>query len=157
MIIGIALAFVFGGSERVVMMTAASVPLFRPRQRIPLIPHLLEVIAAQGTHCCWTFVIARFVVPRFEATYAERTAAIQGGLEKAEQAQEAAEAACVSTTSSWRRLAPKRPGFARTRNLRARRSSPNFASRRRPRSPGSGPRRGSAGSRACHSHESDAG
>ena len=40
-----------------------------------------------------TVVIAKFVVPRFEATYAERTAAIQGGIEKAEKAQEAAEAA----------------------------------------------------------------
>ena len=40
-----------------------------------------------------TFLITRFVVPRFEATYAERTAAIQGGLEKAEKAQEAADAA----------------------------------------------------------------
>ena len=38
-------------------------------------------------------VIAKFVVPRFEATYAERTAAIQGGMEKAEKAQEEAEAA----------------------------------------------------------------
>ena len=40
-----------------------------------------------------TIVIAKFVVPRFEATYAERTAAIQGGMEKAEKAQEEAEAA----------------------------------------------------------------
>ena len=40
-----------------------------------------------------TVVIAKFVVPRFEATYAERTAAIQGGMEKAEKAQEEAEAA----------------------------------------------------------------
>ena len=40
-----------------------------------------------------TVIIAKFVVPRFEATYAERTAAIQGGMEKAEKAQEEAEAA----------------------------------------------------------------
>ena len=38
-------------------------------------------------------VIGKFVVPRFEQTYAERTAAIQGGIEKAEQAQAEAEAA----------------------------------------------------------------
>ena len=43
-----------------------------------------------------TFLISRFVVPRFEATYAERTAAIQGGMEKAEKAQEAAEAALAA-------------------------------------------------------------
>ena len=40
-----------------------------------------------------TVVIAKFVVPQFEATYAERTAAIQGGMEKAEKAQAEAEAA----------------------------------------------------------------
>ena len=40
-----------------------------------------------------TFAIAKFVVPRFEATYAERTEAIQGGLEKAERAQAEAQAA----------------------------------------------------------------
>jgi F-type H+-transporting ATPase subunit b len=39
------------------------------------------------------FIIRKAVVPRFEATYAERTEAIQGGMEKAERAQEAAEAA----------------------------------------------------------------
>ena len=40
-----------------------------------------------------TVIIAKFVVPQFEATYAERTAAIQGGMEKAEKAQAEAEAA----------------------------------------------------------------
>ena len=40
-----------------------------------------------------TVVIAKFVVPRFEETYAERTAAIQGGMEKAEKAQAEAQAA----------------------------------------------------------------
>ena len=73
-------------------MTALLVPLQAEAEN-PLIPHLSEVIAAIVFALLLTFVIARFVVPRFEATYAERTAAIQGGLEKAEQAQEAAEAA----------------------------------------------------------------
>jgi F-type H+-transporting ATPase subunit b len=59
----------------------------------PLLPNLAEIIAAIVFALLLTFIIARFVVPRFEATYAERTAAIQGGLEKAEQAQQAAEAA----------------------------------------------------------------
>lgn len=40
-----------------------------------------------------TVVIWKFVVPRFEETYAERTAAIQGGMEKAEKAQAEAQAA----------------------------------------------------------------
>jgi F-type H+-transporting ATPase subunit b len=59
----------------------------------PLLPNVAEMIAAVVFALLLTFIIARYVVPRFEATYAERTAAIQGGMEKAEKAQEAAEAA----------------------------------------------------------------
>src|SRR6187402_2052124 len=70
-------------------MTTLLVPLAEN----PLIPNLAEVIASIVFALLLTFLIARFVVPRFEATYAERTAAIQGGIEKAEKAQEAAEAA----------------------------------------------------------------
>jgi F-type H+-transporting ATPase subunit b len=70
-------------------MTALLVPL----QENPLVPHLSEVIAAIVFALLLTYLIGKFVVPRFEATYAERTAAIQGGLEKAEKAQEAADAA----------------------------------------------------------------
>ena len=59
----------------------------------PLLPAWIEMILAVVFVLLLTVVIARFVVPRFEATYAERTAAIQGGIEKAEQAQAAAQAA----------------------------------------------------------------
>ena len=59
----------------------------------PLLPAPIEIILAIVFVLLLTVVIAKFVVPRFEATYAERTAAIQGGIEKAEKAQEAAEAA----------------------------------------------------------------
>jgi len=71
-------------------MTALLIPL---QGENPLLPNVAEIIAAIVFALLLTFIIARFVVPRFEATYAERTAAIQGGLEKAEQAQQAAEAA----------------------------------------------------------------
>jgi F-type H+-transporting ATPase subunit b len=73
-------------------MTTLLIPL---QGENPLLPHLSEVIAAIVFALLLTYVIARFrfVVPRFEATYAERTAAIQGGLERAEKAQEAADAA----------------------------------------------------------------
>ena len=84
-----------------------------------------------------TVVIAKFVVPRFEATYAERTAAIQGGMEKAEKAQEEAEAALKQYRRSWPRPVPRRPRSARTPRPRAPRSSPRCASRPRPRRPGS--------------------
>jgi F-type H+-transporting ATPase subunit b len=59
----------------------------------PLLPAPIEIILSVVFVLLLTVVIAKFVVPRFEATYAERTAAIQGGIEKAEKAQEAAEAA----------------------------------------------------------------
>ena len=59
----------------------------------PLALEIPELIAAVVFALLLTFVISKFVVPKFEATYAERTAAIQGGMEKAEKAQEQAEAA----------------------------------------------------------------
>ncbi len=59
----------------------------------PLLPAPIEIILAVVFIIFLTVVISRFVVPRFEATYAERTAAIQGGIEKAEKAQEEAAAA----------------------------------------------------------------
>ena len=59
----------------------------------PLLPAWIEMILAAAFVLLLTLVIWKMVVPRFEATYTERTAAIQGGIEKAEKAQEAAEAA----------------------------------------------------------------
>jgi F-type H+-transporting ATPase subunit b len=59
----------------------------------PLIPAPAEIIASVVFALLLTVVIWKFVVPRFEQTYAERTAAIQGGIEKAEHAQAEAAAA----------------------------------------------------------------
>jgi F-type H+-transporting ATPase subunit b len=67
--------------------------LLMPLAENPLLPALPEIIAALVFVGILTYVIAKAVVPRFEATFAERTAAIQGGIEKAEKAQEAAQAA----------------------------------------------------------------
>ncbi len=64
-----------------------------PLAENPLLPAPIEIILSVVFVLLLTVVIAKFVVPRFEETYAERTAAIQGGIEKAEKAQEAAEAA----------------------------------------------------------------
>ncbi len=69
------------------------IDLMIPMAENPLAPAWAEVIAAVVFALLLTVVIAKAVVPRFEATYAERTEAIQGGIEKAEKAQEAAEAA----------------------------------------------------------------
>jgi F-type H+-transporting ATPase subunit b len=78
----------------------------------PLLPHPIEIILSVVFVILLTVVIARFVVPRFEATYAERTAAIQGGIEKAEKAQEAAEAALAEYNAQ---LAEARTEAARIR------------------------------------------
>jgi len=59
----------------------------------PLLPKPIEMILSIVFVLLLTLVIWKMVVPRFEATYTERTEAIQGGIEKAEKAQEAAEAA----------------------------------------------------------------
>jgi F-type H+-transporting ATPase subunit b len=67
--------------------------LLIPYATNPLIPDPVEIVASVVFVIILTVIIWKFVVPRFEATYAERTAAIQGGMEKAEKAQAEAEAA----------------------------------------------------------------
>lgn len=60
----------------------------------PLLPeHPEELIVGIALALIIAFVLAKVVVPIFERTYAERTAAIQGGIEKAEAAQNEAAAA----------------------------------------------------------------
>ena len=78
----------------------------------PLLPAWPEIIMSVVFLLILTFVIARVVVPRFEATYAERTTAIQGGIEKAEKAQEEAAAALQQYTDQ---LAEARTEAARIR------------------------------------------
>ncbi len=59
----------------------------------PLLPHVSEIIAAVVFALALTVIIGKKVVPAFEKTYAERADAIQGGMERAENAQAEAEAA----------------------------------------------------------------
>ncbi|MDQ3577163.1 MAG: F0F1 ATP synthase subunit B [Actinomycetota bacterium] len=59
----------------------------------PIVPHIAEVILGLVAFLLLLFVISKFVAPRFEKLYEERTAKIEGGIEKAEQAQAEAEAA----------------------------------------------------------------
>lgn len=60
----------------------------------PLLPeHPEELVVGIVLFLIIWYVVSKQVVPMFEKTYAERTAAIQGGIEKAEKAQlEAAQA-----------------------------------------------------------------
>ena len=60
----------------------------------PLLPeHIEELFIGIVLFGIIWFVMSKKVVPMFEKTYAERTAAIQGGIEKAEKAQLEAAAA----------------------------------------------------------------
>lgn len=52
-----------------------------------------EVIIAAIAFALLVWVLAKFVWPMFEKAYAERTSAIEGGIQKAEQAQNEAKAA----------------------------------------------------------------
>lgn len=60
---------------------------------MPLLPHPAEIIVGLVAFAVVYWLYAKYVVPRMEAMYAERTAAIEGGMEEAEAAQKEAEAA----------------------------------------------------------------
>ena len=53
----------------------------------PVLPHTAEIVIGLIAFLLLFFIIKKFVTPRFEAMYAERAAKIEGGIEKAEQAQ----------------------------------------------------------------------
>lgn len=66
----------------------------------PLLPeNWYEFIAGIVLFLIIWFVMAKRVVPSFEKTYAERADAIRGGMDRAEQAQKAAEAALADYTA----------------------------------------------------------
>jgi F-type H+-transporting ATPase subunit b len=58
----------------------------------PLVPHLVEIILALVVFALLYFAVKKWVVPNFEATFAERTRAIEGGLKAAETKQAEADA-----------------------------------------------------------------
>nr|WP_225954040.1 F0F1 ATP synthase subunit B [Kibdelosporangium phytohabitans] len=57
----------------------------------PVIPHISEVILGLVAFLLLLGILWKFVVPRFEALYKERTEKIEGGIQKAEQLQAQAE------------------------------------------------------------------
>lgn len=59
----------------------------------PIIPKWSELIAAIVFMLLLALLVAKWVSPRFEKTYAERADAIEGGIERAEKAQAEAQAA----------------------------------------------------------------
>lgn len=66
----------------------------------PLLPHLSEIVAGTIAFSLLFIVLRSKVVPMFEKAFAERTAAIEGGIEKAEAAQKEAQAALEQYTKS---------------------------------------------------------
>jgi len=59
----------------------------------PIIPHPLEFFFGLACFAILYVIVKQKVVPRLEQIYAERTAAIEGGMNKAEEAQAQAQAA----------------------------------------------------------------
>jgi F-type H+-transporting ATPase subunit b len=58
----------------------------------PLIPHPVEIVLSLVVFGLLYLAVKKWVVPNFEKTFAERTAAIEGGLEAAETKQAEADA-----------------------------------------------------------------
>jgi F-type H+-transporting ATPase subunit b len=65
----------------------------------PLIPHTAELIVGSIAFILLFLVLRSKVVPLFEKAFAERTEAIQGGMEKAEKAQRDAQVALEQYTA----------------------------------------------------------
>jgi F-type H+-transporting ATPase subunit b len=59
----------------------------------PILPEWGELIFGLVAFAILYFIVARYVVPRLEQIFAERTAAIEGGIAKAEEAMREAERA----------------------------------------------------------------
>ncbi len=70
-----------------------------PEGANPLIPHTAELIVGFIAFSLLFLVLRSKVVPLFEKAFAERTEAIQGGMEKAERAQIEAERALAQYTA----------------------------------------------------------
>jgi F-type H+-transporting ATPase subunit b len=62
-------------------------------ERLPILPLWGELIFGIIAFAILYWVVAKKVVPNLEKAYAERTAAIEGGMQQAEEAQQQAQAA----------------------------------------------------------------
>ncbi len=58
---------------------------------LPIFPYLPELVFGTLVFALFLFIVAKKVVPNLEQAYAARTAAIEGGMSKAERAQAEAE------------------------------------------------------------------
>ena len=65
----------------------------------PLIPHTAEIVLSLLVFGVIFLLLKKVVIPMFEKAYAERTAAIEGGIEDAQKAQKEADAALAKYTA----------------------------------------------------------
>jgi len=65
----------------------------------PLIPVVSEIVLSLVLFAILYWLVRKFIVPNFEKAYAERTAAIEGGIEEAQSAQKEAQAALEQYTA----------------------------------------------------------
>jgi F-type H+-transporting ATPase subunit b len=79
----------------------------------PLLPHTAELIVGTIAFLLLFLLLRKMVFPMFEKAFAERTAAIEGGIAKAEEAQAQAKAALDQYTAQ---LAEARTEAARIRD-----------------------------------------
>lgn len=61
--------------------------------QLPVLPHTGELIFGIIAIAILYFIVKKWVVPNLEKAYADRTAAIEGGMHQAEEAQQQAQAA----------------------------------------------------------------
>ena len=80
-------------------MPDAAIVAISWEETYPIIPHPGELIFGFVAFAILYYVVATKVVPRLEAMYAERAAAIEGKMEQADQAQAEAKAALEQYTA----------------------------------------------------------
>lgn len=71
----------------------AAIPQAAEGEPNPLLPHWSEIILLLIVFSVLVWAIRKFVMPKFEQVYAQRTEAIEGGIKRAEKAQADAQAA----------------------------------------------------------------
>ena len=74
-------------------MSAILVAAAEGEEHNPLVPELPEIVLGLVVLGILFLLVRKFVVPNFEQAFAERTAAIEGGIEEAKSAQKEAQAA----------------------------------------------------------------
>ncbi|MDQ1536573.1 MAG: F-type H+-transporting ATPase subunit b [Actinomycetota bacterium] len=78
----------FAGATHVAALVTAG-----EAEQLPVLPHPGELIFGLIAIAILYVIVKKKVVPNLEKAYADRTAAIEGGMHKAEEAQEQAQAA----------------------------------------------------------------